>query len=198
MILQRIPTLNLQAVALLCNSKKMSVSKRFRDDPFKLSGALEECWWEYIAEYKYRSREFDFTMHQVRILSSLAKSKGRTVLHYEHYREGEYYFIILPQWWTRSTLSSQIEQDRSLFTQPLKQQVYNQQSITRSLTGKSIGKDNKAYPSRTKKLKESRTEYLRSDIIGHSWERDASSRLAAEKTSYEKLYSQLEAFMQQD
>jgi hypothetical protein len=177
------------------------MAMRFKDDTKKFSGALGECWSEFISEYLYAAEDYKLNPFQkLQYFHHLLRDNAKRF--YTRHIQGNVGSF--------SEASNLMEQEynsisrRNRISNHLKSLRITQYVSSHCNTSDALEKlhveISKLAPQGPMhyRSEEHRIEYLRSAVIGMSWAREPLSRVNAGGMSYQELFSQLESSIQQE
>ena len=175
------------------------ISQRFRSDETRFSGALGECWIEYLSEYQYAARELRLTPTQKADLMHHL-FRGNAKRFYIRNIEGKnlsYNEVIQIIEREFNSVSRQNRIVGYLRNLRINKFLGKNENLNDALekVHEEISKLTPQGPEHNRSERH-RIEYLRDSVIGHSWAREACSRATAGHLGYQEFYAQLEAAIQ--
>ena len=177
------------------------IAMRFKDDCKKFSGALGECWNEFLSEYLYAAEDYKLTPSQkLQYMHHLLRDNAKRFFtrniqgNINSFNEAS---AIMEQEYNSISRRNRISNHlKSLRITHFIRSDCNTSDALEKLHAE-ISKLAPQGPMHYRS-EEHRIEYLRSAVIGMSWAHEPLSRVTAGGMSYQELYSQLESSIQQE
>lgn len=175
------------------------ISMRFRDEEKKFSGALGECWGEYISEYSYASKDY-----------SLSETQKQQYLHHLLRGNAKRFFSHRVEGVAKSYAESCVLMEKEYNSVSRQNRVgayLRNLRVSKYITPdcavndalekvhEEISKLTPQGPSHCR-LEKHKMEYLQNAVIGYPWAKEACSRANAGLLKYHEFYNQLESAVQ--